>query len=220
MISETFLGVTEMILKRAVLLFLVLVSVILNATVSTAFDVSAVRGPHIRDLYMVIYRDPDSQILALQKGELDVLGDVTRPSDIERLSSNQDVNLSISRGFHLFFMGFNLRKGPWNDKTLRQAASMAIPSIQIVRDIFSGYSEPVNTYLPPVSPYHETDVTTWEHDPRGARVLLEEEGWRWSPDGRLIPPGEESPLKGVKILSPTAQVAPPQRRYPAGSPTL
>jgi hypothetical protein len=36
----------------------VLVSVILNATVSTAFDVSAVRGPHIRDLYMVIYRIP------------------------------------------------------------------------------------------------------------------------------------------------------------------
>lgn len=208
MISETFPGVTEVILKRAVLLFLMVVSVILNATDSRAFDVSAVRGPHISDLYMVIYRDPDSQILALQKGELDVLGDITRPSDIERLASNQDVTLSISRGFHLFFMGFNLRKGPWNDRTLRQAASMAIPSVQIVRDIFSGYSEPVNTYLPPVSPYHETDVTTWGYDPDGAKALLERAGWRWAPDGRLIAPGEDSPLKAVKILSPTAQVAP------------
>jgi peptide/nickel transport system substrate-binding protein len=207
MISKTFLGVAEVILKRAVLLFFVLVS-ILTATASPAFDISAVRGPHIRDLYMVIYRDPDSQIMALQKGELDVLGDITRPSDVERLASNPDISLSISRGFHLFFMGFNLRKAPWNDRILRQAAAMAVPSRQIVRDIFSGYSEPVSTYLPPVSPYHAPDVKTWNHDPEGARELLKDAGWTWSIDGRLVPPGETVPLGSFRLLSPTAQVAP------------
>lgn len=173
-----------------------------------AFDLSTISGPKVKDLYMVIYRDPDSQILALQKGELDILGDITRPVDVERLSENRDVVLSISRGFHLFFMGFNLRKAPWSDKTLRQAASMAVPSRQIVRDIFSGYSEPLSTYLPPVSPYYEPDVKLWEYNPDGARKLLKAAGWKWNADGTLIPPGGEAPLKPFKLLSPTAQVAP------------
>jgi len=105
-------------------------------------------------------------------------------------------------------MGFNLRIEPWNDTTLRQAVSMSIPSRQIVRDIFSGYSEPVSTYLPPVSPYYEKSVKTWDHDPAGARKLLEEAGWKWSPEGNLVPPGKTSPLEPVRLLSPTAQVAP------------
>ncbi|HON34658.1 MAG TPA: ABC transporter substrate-binding protein, partial [Synergistales bacterium] len=166
------------------------------------------KGPHIKDLYMVIYRDPDSQMLALQKGELDVLGDIARPSDVDRLASNQEVSLSISRGFHLFFMGFNLRKEPWNDRTLRHAAAMTVPSRQIVRDIFSGYSEPVDTYLPPVSPYYEPDVTVHDHDPAKARRILADAGWKWTTEGTLIPPGGDRPLKAVKLLSPTAQVAP------------
>ena len=183
-------------------------SLVSVASSAPAFDISAISGPKTGDLYMVIYRDPDSQILALQKGELDVLGDITRPVDVERLSANTDVTLSISRGFHLFFMGFNLRKKPWDDMTLRQAASMAVPSRQIVRDIFSGYSEPVSNYLPPVSPYFEPGVKMWEYNPGGARKLLNKAGWRWSADGVLIPPGTEAPLKAFRLLSPTAQVAP------------
>jgi len=182
--------------------------VLLQATTAAGFDLNAVNGPKTKDLYMVIYRDPDSQMLALQKGELDVLGDVTRPVDIERLSANTDVALSISRGFHLFFMGFNLRNEPWDNKTLRQAASMAIPSRQIVRDIFSGYSEPVSTYLPPVSPYHEPDVKMWDYNPDGAMKLLRDADWKWDDKGTLIPPGSETPLEPFKLLSPTAQVAP------------
>ncbi len=183
-------------------------AIISGAAGAGVFDLSAISGPKASDLYMVIYRDPDSQILALQKGELDVLGDITRPVDVERLSENPDVTLSISRGFHLFFMGFNLRQEPWNDMTLRQAASMAVPSRQIVRDIFSGYSEPLSAYLPPASPYYEPDVKVWEYSPEGARKLLKDAGWKWSADGILIPPGKNAPLKPFRLLSPTAQVAP------------
>ncbi|MBP8996240.1 MAG: Oligopeptide-binding protein AppA precursor [Synergistetes bacterium ADurb.Bin155] len=197
-----------MIPRRFLSLILFLGLILQGKAACADFDVSSVKGPHIKDLYMVIYRDPDSQMLALQKGELDVLGDIARPSDVDRLASNQEISLSISRGFHLFFMGFNLRKEPWNDRTLRHAAAMAVPSRQIVRDIFSGYSEPVDTYLPPVSPYYEPDVTVHEHDPAKARQILADAGWKWSTEGTLIPPGGDRPLKAVKLLSPTAQVAP------------
>lgn len=193
---------------RAILAAFAALLIFSGVSAAAGLDTSAIRGPKIKDLYMVIYRDPDSQILALQKGKLDVLGDITRPVDVERLSKNEDVTLSISRGFHLFFMGFNLRREPWSDLDLRHAASLAVPSRQIVRDIFSGYCEPVSSYLPPVSPYYEPDVKKWEFDPDNARKLLKDAGWKLDPEGILIPPGGSSPLKPFKLLSPTAQVAP------------
>jgi len=104
---------------KGILAAIAAMAVFSGAAGAGVFDLSAISGPKASDLYMVIYRDPDSQILVLQKGELDVLGDITRPVDVERLSENPDVTLSISRGFHLFFMGFNLRQEPWNDRTLR-----------------------------------------------------------------------------------------------------
>jgi len=108
------------------------------------FDPDSISGPRIKELYMVIHRDPDSQILALERGKLDVLGDITRPVDVTRLAGNDEIDLSIAQGFHIFFMGFNLRKEPWNNLALRKAVAHAIPRQQIVRDLFSGYSTPIS----------------------------------------------------------------------------
>lgn len=175
---------------------------------AAGFDVDAMKGPKIDELYMVIHRDPDSQILALERGKLDVLGDITRPVDVDRLAADDRIELSISRGFHIFFMGFNLRQRPWDSLPLRKAVSHAIPKQQIVRDLFSGYSAPVSTYLPPVSPYYEPDVPTYPHDPELARDILKEAGWSWDAGGRLVPPGSDKPLDTFRLLSPAAQTAP------------
>lgn len=199
-------------MKNLLRLFLPLLPVLLAVVPAfcsqPGFDLDDIRGPKIEELYMVIHRDPDSQILALERGKLDVLGDITRPVDVERLSQNAWIELSISRGFHLFFMGFNLRKSPWNSLPLRKAVAHAIPKQQIVRDLFSGYSEPVSTYLPPVSPYYEPDVATYPYDPSRAKAILKEAGWSWNGEGRLVPPGSKDALKTLKLLTPAAQSAP------------
>ncbi|HOK20400.1 MAG TPA: ABC transporter substrate-binding protein, partial [Thermosynergistes sp.] len=90
-------------------------------------DVDAIRGPKIEELYLVIIRDPDAQLLALEKGQIDLLSDITRPVDIERLASNEELSLSLAQGFHAFFLGFNIRKAPWARVELRRAIWRAIP---------------------------------------------------------------------------------------------
>ena len=47
------------------------------------FDPEAFAGPKVRDLYLVIIRDPDAQLLALERGKADILGDLHRPVDVE-----------------------------------------------------------------------------------------------------------------------------------------
>ncbi len=197
----------SMILKKAIPAALFSI-VLLAGTALAAFDTSSIRGPKISDLYMVIYRDPDAQVLALEKGDLDILGDITRPVDVERLSNNPDVSLSIARGFHIFFLGFNLREFPWNDPDIRRAVSAAIPKTRFVRELFSGYCTPVDTYLPPVSPYYEPEVTTRNYDPLEAREMLKQAGWTWNGDNVLVSPQTGEALKPVTILAPAANSAP------------
>ena len=62
-------------------------------------------GPKIRELYMTVIRDQDAQILALEKGTVDILSDLARPTDIDRLTANPSVELSLAQGFHGFFLG-------------------------------------------------------------------------------------------------------------------
>ena len=198
-------------MKRKLALILALFAAFL-ATPSfcspAVFDPDSISGPRIKELYMVIHRDPDSQILALERGKLDVLGDITRPVDVTRLAGNDEIDLSVAQGFHIFFMGFNLRKEPWNNLALRKAVAHAIPRQQIVRDLFSGYSTPISAFLPPASPYFEPNVPSYPYDPEAARSILEEAGWSWDPAGHLVPPGSDTALGSFKILGPTAQAAP------------
>ena len=175
---------------------------------SSDFSAENIRGPHIEDLYMVIIRDPDAQVLALEKGDIDVLGDITRPVDVERLSRNKDIDLSLAQGFHGFFLGFNLRKAPWDRQELRQGAWQSIPREQVVRDLFQGYAAPLSSFLPPASPYYEEGIRKYPFDLSLARKRLSDNGWTWDEDNVLIPPGADTSLEEMELLSPTAQVAP------------
>ncbi len=171
-------------------------------------DPERIRGPKVKELYMVVVRDPDAAILALERGKLDVLGDITRPSDIRRLSKDQRFSLSMAAGFHMAQVGFNLRKSPWNFPELRRAAAMVVPRDRLVRELFSGYSAPLATFLPPVSPYCDKGAAAPGLDVEGARALLKKAGWSWDPSGVLVPPKSKQPLPPATILSPTAGVAP------------
>ncbi len=194
--------------KRTVLTLLFLCLTTLACSAEEQVDVTKIRGPKIRELYQVITRDPDSQILALEKGTVDVLGDITRPTDVERLSTREDLTLSLARAFHILEMGFNLRRAPWERPELRRAAAMVIDRNRIVRDLFAGFATPLTTLIPPISPYYESDVSIYPYDPAAAKQLLKKAGWSWSDDGILTPPGESEPLEKMQFLSPTAQVAP------------
>lgn len=170
-------------------------------------DIGKIRGPKIEELAMLIVTNPDAQILAAEAGELDIVSDIARPSDIDRLSTNKDLRMSLARGMHAFFLLLNNKAEPWKDKDLRRAAAMAIDRNSIVRMIFSGYCEPINSWLPPVSPWALANSAEDIYNPAAARELLKKKGYSWdlagmlvAPDGRRLPP--------MKLLTPLARVAP------------
>ena len=168
---------------------------------------SANAMPLVDELYMVILRDPDAQIIAIENNKIDVLGDLIRPIDIERLARSPNVELSIAPAFHIFYLSFNTRRFPFDSKVLRQAVWQVIPKNRIVRDLFSGYADPIDSFLPPISTWLDLNVTYLRYNPDGARALLERNGWSWNSDGILVSPNGEV-LGPMRLMSPTASAAP------------
>ncbi|KRT35393.1 ABC transporter substrate-binding protein [Acetomicrobium hydrogeniformans] len=163
--------------------------------------------PTIEDLYCVIIKDNDAQLLALEGGKVDMLGDIARISDIRRLSDNEEIDLYLAEGFHAFFLGLNLRKPPWDRVELRRSIWEVLNRKQIVRDVFGGYALPLFSFLPPASSY-QAESPLGESNLEKARERLEKSGWRWSKKGVLIYPGQTKAIPRMKLMTPTAQVAP------------
>ncbi len=171
------------------------------------FDPGDVYGPRIEKLCMVIITNSDSQVLAAEKGELDIVSDITRPSDIDRLSRHPGLSMSLARGSHAFFLLLNNKSRPWNDPEVRHAAAEAIDRNNMVRTIYSGYCEPINGWLPPVSPWSMPDSTRNIFDRASAKKRLSDRGYKWSLAGELIYP-DGTAVGKMKLLTPLARVAP------------
>jgi peptide/nickel transport system substrate-binding protein len=173
---------------------------------ASGFDIFAYDGPRMKDLYYVIIRDMDAALLAMSAGKLDVLSEIYRPADVERLLETGGVNLSMAATFHGFFITFNTREFPWDRTELRQAASQVIERKKWVRDLFSGYCEPMRGFLPMISPFHEPDIASFPQGAAEARKRLADAGWTWNGSGWLVAPdGRE--VTPVRILCPPSSVA-------------
>ncbi|MEG1642194.1 MAG: ABC transporter substrate-binding protein [Synergistaceae bacterium] len=171
------------------------------------FNPQMVYGPRFEKLCMVIIRNSDSQILAAQRGDVDILGEIVLPSDIDRLSNDPKLSMSLARGFHAFFLLLNNKTEPWNNKYVRQAVAEAIDRNNIVRTIYSGYCEPITTWVPPVSPWALKESGKIKFDRKNAREKLKKAGYTWNLTGRLITP-EGKVVPKLKMLTPLARVAP------------
>ena len=183
---------------------------VLNSTTASAgerFDPEKVYGPRIEKLCLVIITNADSQVLAAEKGELDIVSDISRPSDIDRLSRDPGLSMSLARGFHAFFLLLNNKSRPWDDPEVRHAAAEAIDRNNMVRTIYSGYCEPINSWLPPVSPWSLPESTKNIYDKASAKKRLSAKGYKWSITGGLIYP-DGTPVGKMKLLTPLARVAP------------
>ena len=170
------------------------------------FNIMNLRGPKMRDLFFVTIRDMDAQLLAMSTGRIDVLSDIIRPVDIRRLAESDEVDLSLASTFHAFFITFNVRRFPWDQLELRQAASQVINRRQWTRDLFAGFSEPLATFLPPVSPFYEPNIEVLPYGIEAARKRLADAGWTWNRSGWLVAPdGREVPP--TRIFCPPSTVA-------------
>ena len=182
-------------------------------------------GPHIDGLLFKIYGTSDVAVLALQKGDIDMLWWGLQPGYVDSLNEQENIRVITSERSALYFLGFNTRRPPFNDVRLRRAVRLLIDKNFIVDRILQGNGRRMDTIIPPSNLFWFNpaikpagDEMNPEQRIRAASRLLEQAGYRWqrppvdgldrveTAQALIMPNGKEMP--DITILTPPADYDP------------
>ena len=184
-----------------------------------------VLGPYVDNLLFQIYGTSDVAILALQKGDIDYYWWDIQPGYINDLKTKAGVCLYFNKKSALYYLGFNLRRPPFDNKAFRQAVATLIDKEFILTRILQNYGTPMNSIIPSGNHFwHNPQVKRYgEGMTRNGRLkaaadMLAAAGYTWevppvNVEGEIVPPsnihlpsGEAMP--DIVILTPPADYDP------------
>jgi ABC-type transport system substrate-binding protein len=182
-------------------------------------------GPHLDGLLFKVYGTSDVAVLALKKGDIDMFWWGIQPGYLQNLARIPDVEAITSRRSALYFLGFNLRRPPFDDHALRRAVALLVDKAFIVERILQGQGSPMTALIPEGNHYwHNPAVSssgaglTRPQRIRAAHALLQQAGYRWqtppvdaagqiqTPSSVLLPDG--ATMDRITILTPPADYDP------------
>lgn len=182
-------------------------------------------GPYVEDLLFRIYGTSDVAILALKKGDIDYYWWDIQPGYIKDLKEQSNIDLFFNKKSALYYLGFNLRKPPFDSKMLRQAVATVVDKEFILTRILQNYGTAMSSIVPSGNRYwHNPNVAGYgaglDHDGRvkAAYEILKAAGYSWetppvTSDGSLVKPSDILLPGGEKmekfvILTPPADYDP------------
>ncbi|WDV46504.1 nickel ABC transporter substrate-binding protein [Clostridiaceae bacterium M8S5] len=136
--------------------------------------------PDINKFNIKVIPDNESKILALRKGEIDMIFGCSKLSydSIKEFSQNDKFTTKVSKeSLKTRIIGFNLDKEPFNDKNLRVAISHAIDKQSICNNLFYGYETVAHSFFNKSLPYCNVDTEPYNYDLEEAKNILEKAGW-------------------------------------------
>src|SRR2546425_359293 len=127
----------------------------------------------------VIYRpivEDQARLTELLTGALDLIVG-TPPDFVAQLENNPKVTLLKQVGAHVWYLGINNQKKPFDDKRVRQALNYAVNKEAIVRDVLKGTGSMSAGPVLPGTWGADAGLKPYPYDPERARKLLADAGY-------------------------------------------
>ena len=182
-------------------------------------------GPYVDGIRFRLMGNTDMAVLGLFTGSIDMFWWGLEENYIHDLDSHKDIKVFINPKSALYYMGFNVRKKPFNDTSFRKAIALSIDKPFIIKRIIQGYAALSNSIIPSGNSFwYDPNVPTYgetlsrEERIRNAYKLLRESGYTWelppvTPEGNVVkgqgirnPDG--TPMQSFTILVPPAEYDP------------
>jgi ABC-type transport system substrate-binding protein len=108
-----------------------------------------------------------------------------QPHQIGRLKHDPRYQNFSGLSFGYTYIGYNMRREPFDDRRVRMALGMAIDVDKIIDYLLHGQGEHITGPFVKQTDYYNHGIEPVHYDPQGALRLLEEAGWRKNQDGWL-----------------------------------
>lgn len=152
--------------------------------------------PNIDEFVMVVQPEIDTQVLALEQGDIDLI-EILPAQETARIQSTDGLLVTIYDIFQITYFVMNVdgeRIPAFADARVRQAMMLALDRQSITNDLFAGFGQPAIGTHPPMSPAYSPSSysPSYAYDPEAAKALLAEAGWTDSNgDGFVDKDGEK-----------------------------
>jgi len=183
-------------------------------------------GPHIDGIIFKVFGTSDAAVMALKKGDIDMFWWRIQPGYIPELENHEEIKLFTNERSALYYMGFNVRKKPFDNAALRRAVAYLIDRNFIMLRVLQGYGTMMTSIVPPGNTFwHCPDIPEYANSVllRGERTrkayeILSKAGFTWetppvNDEGEMVPGKgirlpDGSPMKDFTILTPPADYDP------------
>ncbi|MFD2413156.1 nickel ABC transporter substrate-binding protein [Paenibacillus rhizoplanae] len=159
--------------------------------------------PKLSKIIMKVIPDPQSRVLALQSGDVDIAGGQMGKIPVESvpvIEADSSLSLQKAPGTSSHFMIFNYNTSALQDLNVRKAINLAMNKKSIVNDLMNGIGNEAEGLFPLTVPYVTESNNTWYgFNPEEAKQLLAASGYKDS-DGDGIAEKDGNPLEFNFVL--------------------
>ena len=161
-----------------------------------ANEVSVSGPPLIKNLISRIIPDTSSQFLELTADNIDLMN--INPIEYQRVfparkDLQEKIELYKELGNGYTYLGFNLKKAPFDDIRVRQALNYAIDKDEVIKGVLLGLGEAISSPYKPGTRWNNPKLSPYPYNPSKAIKLLSEAGYTKNNKGILTKDGQ--PLK-------------------------
>ena len=113
-----------------------------------------------------------------------------QPHQVQRLKNDPYYQSFSGLSFGYTYIGYNLRRKPFDDPRVRKALGMALDTDKIIRYVLYGQGERITGPFAKQTDFYNHAIEPLPYDPDGALKLLAEAGWRHGKEGWLEKDGK------------------------------
>jgi ABC-type transport system substrate-binding protein len=149
--------------------------------------------PNYKKYIFRVIPDLLTQEMEFYAGTIDSYG--VQPHQVNRLEKDTRYQSFSGISFGYTYIGYNMRRKPFDDRRVRQALSMAIDVNKIIEYVIYNQGERITGPFPTQTDFYNHDIKPIPYDPEGALRLLAEAGWHRNAEGWLEKNGQRLQFK-------------------------
>ena len=149
--------------------------------------------PHYKKYVFRIIPDLLTQEMEFYAGTIDSYS--VQPHQVKRLKEDPRFQSFSGPSFGYTYIGYNMRRKPFDDRRVRQALSMAIDTDRIIEFVLYNQGERITGPFVKQTDFYNHNIKPVPYDPEGALKLLAAAGWQRNTEGWLEKNGKRLQFK-------------------------